>query len=402
MLEVSAALEVVLAHTRALSARATMLSYTELGQITAADVRADRDSPPFDKSLRDGYALRAADAGCELKVIEEIPAGAMPTKTVEAGECSRIFTGAPLPEGADAVVMQEDTSKVDSTRIRVTQAKVAAGQWIFRRGQEMPAGDIVVPRGTVLSPAVIGLLANVGCTRPELVPVPRVAVLATGDELVPPDQAPGPGQIRNSNGPMLVAQIHKAGAIASNLGIARDTLDKLRAAVDGALADAHVLILAGGVSVGDYDLVPKVLEEFGVITHVRQVRMKPGKPMLFGTHDGTGTRKLIFGLPGNPVSAYVSFELFVRPALRKLMGHADVEPPRSSLPLMEPLMQKNDRPTFHPARVEPTASGLAIRALPWGGAPDLRGLLDANALLELPAGEVRYQLGDVMTVIAIS
>lgn len=399
MLEVADALAVVLQHARPLKPVAAPLSPAILNQVLAADVAADRDSPPFAKSLRDGYAVRAADctgAATQLRVIEEIAAGAIPRKAVGAGECARIFTGAPIPDGADAVVMQEDTEPTGD-RVTIRDTAVRSGQYIFPRGAEMRAGEIVIPAGTKLNPAAVGLLAGVGAAEVPVFPWPRVSVLATGDELVSADQMPGPGQIRNSNGPMIVAQAVNAGAVAHDRGIARDDLPELRTKIGDALADSDVLLLAGGVSAGKFDLVPGVLQELGVNPHFHRVRMKPGKPLFFGTKDGT----LVFGLPGNPVSAFVCFELFVRPALRTLAGDRDPGPRTVSVPLAEAIAETNDRPTYRPAKLEPAEAGWGVRPLPWAGAPDLRGMQPADALLVLPAGDARFDPGTPATVIVL-
>jgi molybdopterin molybdotransferase len=400
MLEVAEALAVVLEHARPRRPQAVPLSPVVLGRVLAMDATADRDSPPFDKSLRDGYAVRSADCagGAELRVIEEVPAGSLPAKTVGARECTRLFTGAPIPDGADAVVMQEDTQSLDGGRVRVADAAVKPGQWVFPRGREMRTGDIVLPAGTVLNPAAIGVLAGLGAVEVPVVPWPRVAVMATGNELVLHSEEPGPGQIRNSNGPMLVTLAVRAGSVVHDLGIARDTPGELRGRIESGLDRTDVLILAGGVSVGKFDLVPGVLEELGVTPHVRQVRLKPGKPMFFGTRGDT----LVFGLPGNPVSALVCFELFVRPALRVLGGQSDPGPRTAMLPLAEAVAEVNDRPTYRPARREPAAVGWAVRPLAWAGAPDLRGLQPADALMVLPAGESRLDPGMPVSVVLLN
>jgi molybdopterin molybdotransferase len=252
---------------------------------------------------------------------------------------------------------------------------------VFPRGAEMRAGDTVLAAGTRLNAAAIGLLASVGIAQVPVIPRPRVSIIATGDELVAVHAVPGPGQIRNSNGPMLAAQAAPLAAVA-DLGIVRDSEAAMKAAIGEALATSDVVLLAGGVSAGKFDLVPGVLERLGVAAHFHKVRMKPGKPLLFGTKDGV----LVFGLPGNPVSAWVCFELFVRPALRRLAGEAVAGPPRRRLPLAEAIAEANDRPTFRPARLE---TGLRVRPLPWAGAPDLRGIAPADALILLPAGESR-------------
>jgi len=394
VLEVVEALAIVLERVGSLAAGAEPLSAALVGRLLAEDVRADRDSPPFAKSLRDGYAIRAADIAEQrvLPVIEEIAAGVMPKRGIGAGEAARIFTGAPMPDGADAVVMQEDTEVVGDG-VRILQTDVRPGQWVFPRGAEMRAGDTALAAGARLNAAAIGLLTSIGMAQVSVSPRPRVAILATGDELVPVHAAPGPGQIRNSNGPMLAAQATSIAAVA-DLGIVRDSEDAMNAAIGSALATSDVVLLAGGVSAGKFDLVPGVLAQLGVTAHFHKVRMKPGKPLLFGTKDGV----LVFGLPGNPVSAWVCFELFVRPALRKLAGEASIGPPRRRLALAEAIAEANDRPTYRPARLE---AGLRVRPLPWAGAPDLRGIAPADALIALPAGESRLDPGMEVEVIAV-
>ena len=394
MLEVADALAEVLARARPLPAITVSLTGSLLGSVLAADATADHDSPPFDKSLRDGYAVRSTDRfDTELRVVEEIPAGAVPQKEIRPGECSRIFTGAPIPAGADAVVMQEDTTATGD-RVRINHAP-RSGQWLYRRGAEMRTGEVVVPAGTMLTPAVAGILASVGSVQGSVVSPPIVAVVATGDELVGAHRTPGPGQIRNTNGPMLYALCHDAGAPVFDSGIAGDTAEALRKTIEPVLDKCNVVLIAGGVSAGKFDLVPGVLEELGVTAHFHKVRMKPGKPLLFGTRGDT----LVFGLPGNRVSALVCFELFVRPALRKLAGHADPRPRTVHLPLTAAVAEVNDRPTYRPAKLEPAEVGWAVRPLEGGTAPDLRGMAPADALLVLPAGDARYDAGTAVPVV---
>jgi molybdopterin molybdotransferase len=332
-----------------------------------------------------------------LTIVAEIAAGAIPTRPIQPGECVRIFTGAPIPDGADAVVMQEDTAPLDGDRVRITDAKVKPNQWVFARGTEMRAGDVVLSAGSVLNPAALGVLAGVGRTKAEMFPTPTVSVLATGSELVEPGWEMQPGQIRNSNTPMLRAQAISAGAEVATSGMCGDNPETLRFSIESSISDAHVLVIAGGVSVGKFDLVPATLEELGVTFHVRQVRMKPGKPFLFGTKDET----LVFGLPGNPVSAFVCFELFVRPALRKLAGHPEAGPLTMALPLAEGIAEVNDRPTYRPAKLERGDAGFVVRPLPWHGAPDLRGMQPADALVALPPGESRLDRGMAVSVVLI-
>jgi molybdopterin molybdotransferase len=301
----------------------------------------------------------------------------------------RIFTGAPIPPGADAVVKQEDVT-VDGGTIRLAKA-VKPGANVMRRGTEMRAGEVIVPAGTVLSPVAVGLLAAVGKSPAPVFSRPRVGVLVTGNELVDAGRVPAGGQIRNTNGPMLLAMAFRAGAITRKAGIATDEEGRLASLVRLALRTDDVVVLSGGVSVGKYDLVPDVLKSLGVEIHFHTVRMKPGKPLLFGTFRD----KLVFGLPGNPVSAAVGFELFVRPAIDIMCGRTDPGPKELRVPLSEPLSAKHDRPTYHPAVI----GADSVRPLPWQGSADLRALLPANGYVVLPPGEVSYPTGEVVNVI---
>lgn len=393
MLDVAAAREIVLTHAKRLPRDFTALMSSSLGQVIAADVPSDVDSPPFDKSLMDGYAVRTADvtSNVELKVIEEIPAGKLPTKAVGRGEAARLFTGAPIPDGADAVVMREKTDSPSPDRVVIRETPTV-GQFILPRATEMKVGDVVIPAGTVMTPTTFGLLASVGKTTVAAYPFPRVSIIATGDELVEPMRKPKPGQIRNSNGPMLVAQTTRAGGLPRYIGIATDREDVLRSFINEGLITSNIVVLAGGVSAGDFDLVPKVLAGLGVTAHFHHVKMKPGKPLLFGTKGDT----LVFGLPGNPVSSFVGFELFVKPAIRVLGGHVDRGPGVQRLALSEPFRANNNRPTYHPAKR--TADG-RVCGLPWFGSPDLRAMLDADSFLILPPGEVNYAAGDAVDVL---
>ncbi len=399
MMEVAEALAIVLDQVKPLAASQTVLTPAVLGRVLARDAVADTDSPPFSKSLRDGYAVRAADCtpGVALRVVEEIAAGSLPSQSVQPGTCSRIFTGAAIPDGADAVVMQEDTIEIEPKRIQITDQSVKPRQWVFARGTEMRAGDVVLPVGTVLNSAALGVLASLGLPEANLYGQPRVNVLSTGSELIEPGEPLPLGKIRNSNGPMLCSQITQARGIANYLGIVRDDRTTTRDAIRAALDATDVLVIAGGVSVGTFDLVPEILGSLDVSISFRQVRMKPGKPMLFGTREKT----LVFGLPGNPVSAFVCFELFVKPALQALAGYPNPEPRVSTLPLGERLSITTDRPTYFPARLEYRDDGVAIRPLPWEGAPDLCGLQPADAFLVLSPGDTRLDVGQPVSVILL-
>lgn len=378
-----------------------------LGMFLAGDVTSDIDSPPFDKALMDGYAVRSSDCqtgDAVLSVIEEVTAGRVPTRAVQTGEATRIMTGAPLPEGADAVVRLEDTELDEpsgAVRIRVS---VSAGGSVLRRGASLRCGQILLTTGQELRAQQLGALAEIGHSRVWVRPRPQVAILATGDELVPVGQRPGPGQIRNSNETMLVGQATQAGAVPVPLGIARDNRPDLRAAIQRGLT-ADLLLLTGGVSAGKLDLVPSELQEAGVRCIFHKVDLKPGKPVWFGIYDApqqTGLneadlrvsasgRCLVFGLPGNPVSSLVCFELFVRPALRRLLGAVNPAPPTIRGRLAQPHVARGDRPTYHPARMTWGENGALIEPVPWHGSADLCATRNANGMVYFAAGE--YRLG---------
>jgi molybdopterin molybdotransferase len=399
MLSVAEATTIVLEHARALEPIVVPLG-AALGSVLAEDVASDLDMPPFDKSMMDGYAVRSADIsadGANLHVIEEIMAGMTPSKTVGSGQAVRIMTGAPLPNGADAVVMVERTEALDGgKRVRIG-GPAKPGQNIQPRARELRRGEMVLKAGAELRPQEIGLLATVGRATLRAIPTPEVAILSTGDELVEAGETPGPGQIRNSNGPMLVAQVARLGVRPRSLGIARDRLEVLRERIADGLR-SPMLILSGGVSAGKLDLVPGVLSELGVTPHFHKVALKPGKPIFFGTKKQSEGTTLVFGLPGNPVSSFVGFELFVRPALDLLRGRASRGPSFDSMPLAAEFAYSTDRPTYHPARIEEGR----VQPVTWHGSPDLRALTLANALVLLPVGEHIHRAGIMLPTLRLT
>lgn len=403
MLRVSEAQTLVLQHAHPLAPALVPLGPFALGLVLAEDVTSDIDMPPYTKALMDGYAIRAADlveGKGVLTVIEEVMAGQTPRRRVGPGQATRIMTGAPLPEGADAVVMIERTKMADENRVHIEDRKLQAGKNVLPQGREMRRGEVVLSAGSVLRPQEFGLLSSVGRTAVRAFPAPQVAILPTGDEIVHVAEVPGPGQIRNGNGPMLLAQVCRAGGIPLDLGIARDRLDHLRPLVHKGL-QAPVFILSGGVSAGKLDLVPGVLEEMGVKPHFHKVELKPGKPVFFGTcPHPIGPPTLVIGLPGNPVSSLVCFELFVRPALRRLAGHADPGPHMIEAVLTEEFSYHTDRPTYYPVRLSEKGPGWEFRPCPWFGSPDLRALVAANGFAVFPAGEYDHRAGQTFAVLA--
>ncbi len=357
-----------------------------LGLTLAADVASGIDSPPFDKALMDGYAVCASDVAngtATLTILERITAGMVPRETVRTRTATQIMTGAPLPAGADAVVRIEDTRE-NGDRVVIQTTPVSSGQDIIRRAASLKVGETVLSAGMTLTASRIGALAELGVATPSVYPRLTVAVLATGDELVPVEQTPGPGQIRNSNEPMLVAQLQSYGVIPQPLGIARDVREDLAAKIDAGLR-ADVLVLSGGVSAGKLDLVPNTLTEAGVEEIFHKVDIRPGKPVWFGIkRRADGTSCAVFGLPGNPVSSMVCCELFVRTALRRMMGHADASPPVELARLTHEYTMRGDRPTYFPAALVPTPNGLTARLVKWQGSSDLRATVEANGMVLLP------------------
>lgn len=375
------------------------------GLTLARDIVSEIDSPPFDKSLMDGYAVRAADAAkgkATLAVIERITAGQVAAFSVSPGTAIQIMTGAPLPVGADAVVRFEDT-RIEGDCVQIDTRPVVAEANIIRRGAALKVGETVLVAGDKLTASRIGALAELGCAQVPVRRRPRVAVLATGDELVPVGDRPGPGQIRNSNAPMLAAQIQTCGAEPVPLGVARDIREELAARIREGL-ECDILVLSGGVSAGKLDLVPSELASAGVREVFHKVNMKPGKPVWFGmfTRPGDSGGCAVFGLPGNPVSSMVCCELFVRTAIRRLMGAEPVLPQAFAATVAAEFRHRSDRPTYHPAEILWTANGPAVRILPWQGSSDLRATVAANGMAVLGDGERHYQPGDRVDVVSWS
>jgi molybdopterin molybdotransferase len=405
MLSVAEAQKIVLEQVRPLPPVSATLDAGALGRVLAEDVVSDLDVPPFAKAMMDGYAVRSQDltAGAGvLAVVEEITAGRTPSRSLAPGQAARIMTGAPLPGGADAVVMIERTEPQPGDRVRIQEGPIQGGQNVLPRGQEMRRGDTVLPAGTRLRPQELGLLATMGRTVFAVHPAARVAILSTGDEVVEPSATPGPGQIRNSNGPMLSAQVARAGGVPRYLAIAADRGESLRPLIAEGL-HSDVLLLAGGVSAGKLDLVPEALEEVGVRPLFHKVAMKPGKPILFGVQrreEGDRHPRLVFGLPGNPVSALVCFELFVRPALQALMA-LPPGPRFVQASLAEDFAHRTDRPTYHPARLQWTDDGWSVQPVQWFGSPDLRGVGAGNAFVVLPAGDHQHRAGERFPVLCV-
>ncbi len=372
------------------------------GRVAACDVTSDCDSPPFDKALMDGFAIRTQDIqpDVRLKVLERITAGEVPHSSLEAGTAIQVMTGAQLPTGTDAVIRIEDVLTPDEDEISFTIDSISPGRNVMSRGESMQTGEVVVAGGERLAFPKIALLAELGRSNVSIFPQPSVAVLATGNELVPVDQTPGPGQIRNSNETMLTAQVENAGAKAVPLGIARDDRDDLRSHIITGLK-SDFLLLSGGVSAGVLDLVPSVLAELGVQQVFHKVHLKPGKPIWFGVRpaDAANSRPCyVFGLPGNPVSSMVCFELFVRYALNRIENlpgqHLVIRKAR----LRQAHLVKGDRPVYYPARISQEDHELTATPVRWVGSADLRGASEANGMILFAPRDSEYQEEEIVDV----
>jgi molybdopterin molybdotransferase len=359
---------------------------TAFGGVLAGDLVAPISLPGWDNSAVDGYAVRAADVSSaaennpiHLHVIGEIPAGRPATVRLEPQTCVRIFTGAPIPEGAEAVVMQEVTRPHHEGYIAVLEP-VEPGDNIRRSGEDVKAGAVALRAGTLLGPAQIGLAAALGATVLSVHARPRVGILVTGAELVEPGRALLPGQIYDSNSFALAGYVREAGCEPVELGIADDTKEDLQEKIDYALSECDALITVGGVSVGEHDLVKAVLADLGCEQKLWKVAMRPGKPFVFATRG----EKLAFGLPGNPVSAAVTFLVLVRPALLKLRGLTDLELPAFEAEAAEDFVNHGERTLFMRARREKSGGKYMVRPLPRQGSHLLTSIAEADCLVEVP------------------
>jgi molybdopterin molybdotransferase len=365
-----------------------------LSFVLAEEVKTDRDYPPFHRSIRDGYAVRAAEAvpGATLRCVAEIKAGDTVTQPLASGTCVQIMTGAAVPFGADAVVMIEFTGR-DGDSVRFERA-AQPGQNIVPRGSEAKSGETILSPGMRLGYAELALAAQVGATQLRCASKPRVAILSTGDEVVPIDQEPGAFQIRNSNSVSLATQVRFAGGEPVLLGKAADRIDDLREKISRGLRE-DLLVLSGGVSMGKYDLVETVLKDLGGEFYFDAVAIRPGKPAVFGKCADT----FVFGLPGNPVSTMVTFELFVVPAIDLLSGASARDLPFVEARLGEALSEKPGLTHFLPARVEWRGTTPEVKALPWQGSGDIAALARANCFLVVAADREQAKVGETMPIL---
>ena len=369
-----------------------------LGRVMAEDVVSRINNPPLDNSAMDGYAVIAGDIQSatpenpvKLEMVEEIAAGYTAKGTLKPGQTMRIMTGAPIPPGADAVLMQEDTQKDGDSILCLDRADVEEN--IRRAGEDIKIGESVLKKGTTLSPAHIGMLAVIGRSQIAVSQRPTVAILSTGDEILELDETPEGPQIFNSNGHMLAAQIKSAGGIPVYLGIAKDTEEDLMEKFAWALK-ADIVVSSGGVSVGDYDLVKSTLQKMGQEMLFWKVAMKPGKPLAFGRIGKTP----IFGLPGNPVSSFVSFEQFVRPSLRKVLGCSDLSHKTVQAKLTRTIHKKPGRLHFLSSIVSWADGEYTVTPAGEQGSGILKSAANANGLLIFPLEAEEIKQGQEVAV----
>jgi len=382
MISVDKALGIILENVFSLDTVTTGIN-SAFGRVLAEDIVSDIDIPPFNKSAMDGYAVRASDLSdvpSALKVIDSISAGSISRKKLQPGTCVKIMTGAPVPEGADAVVMIEDTELVSDASVSFTK-KVKPGQNVCTRGEDVTKGTTILRKGTVIKGPEIAVCASVGRVFINVVRTPTVGIVSTGSEIVEPSHPLEVGKIRNSNGPMLESLVKGTGFSAEYLGLARDNEDELSEVMARGFRK-DVLLLSGGVSMGDYDLIPEILEKQGAQVLFHKVRVKPGKPLLFAKKDGCQ----IFGIPGNPVSNFTTFFMFIKPALFKMMGRSDYPPEFIDAMLATDFTNTSKRVLVVPSSCWVERGMFNVTPFMLNGSADIVGCIGANCLSIMEEG----------------
>jgi molybdopterin molybdotransferase len=360
-----------------------------INRILYEPVFSDMDFPPFNKAVMDGYACRKIDLHQPLTVIEEIPAGKVPENSVSSGQCAKIMTGAEVPQGADIVIMKEDVKILDNQQIFFTREYSDTN--ICFTSEDVKSGDSLLEEGIIIKPEHLALFAGAGRTDIKVYKKPSIAVISTGSEIVEPDCTPARGQIRNTNGPHLVGQVHSMGLEADYMGIIQDMKDKITDKILFAIKDHNLLIISGGVSVGDYDYVPEILKELGFDLLITTISSKPGKHTIFAKKGNC----YVLGLPGNPVSSYIQFEVIGKPLIYKLMGH-DYSPLRFSVKISGEFKRRNaDRFEIIPVRINRQGEA---ELLPYHGSAHIQSLAYASALMEIPVGINQIIKGETVYV----
>jgi molybdopterin molybdotransferase len=359
-----------------------------LGRILGSDIVSSISMPPFDKSAMDGYALKADDDSESFEVVEIIAAGAAPTKTISKGQCAKIMTGAMVPDGADRVVKVEVTEEFDGF-MRITD--IDPNQNICYHGENIKPGDTILKAGHLIRPPEVGIIASMGLDKVNVYQQPLVGIVTTGTEIVEPGNPLAGGQIYNSNAYSLASQVRQTGAGVSYTGVVHDSVEHIKEKIENLLEETQLVLISGGVSMGDYDFVPHILKELEVNLHFDKVAIQPGKPTVFGTRGNT----LVFGMPGNPVSTFTIFEVFVKPMLFRLMGH-HYSPLLLKGILKRDLKRKRGiRTAYVPVQYD--NDGL-ISPVEYHGSAHLSALSRANALLKIPRGVLEIPEGSTVNV----
>ncbi|MFH1729956.1 MAG: gephyrin-like molybdotransferase Glp [Pseudomonadota bacterium] len=359
-----------------------------LGRILAQDVKSDIDTPPFDKSAMDGYAYKSKDSKNKLKVIEHIQAGIRPEKAIKDNECSKIMTGAMIPVGADAVAMVEKTSTKDGF-VEIIEADIKNN--ILRKAEDVKKNEVVLQKGIKIRAQEVAILATFGQTKVKVFQKPLVGIISTGTEIIEPYKKPKLGQIRNSNGYMLISKIKELGANYKYYGIVEDEPSKLEETLDLAIKECDMILFTGGVSMGDFDFLPVIFKKKKVKLFFEKLAIQPGKPTVFGKKADL----LIFGLPGNPVSAFVTFSLFTKPLLRKMMGYENSDYLITAKLTKEIKRKRDERLLFHPVRF---VGKNLIEPVEYHGSGHLHSLCNAHGLVEIPIGVKQIKKGTSLDV----
>jgi len=388
MIKFEEALDIVLRSSKTLDFEKVSLN-DSMNRILAEDVRSDIDIPPFNKSAMDGYACRRGDLKNTLDVLEIIPAGQTPTKIIHENQCSKIMTGAPVPIGADCVIMVEQTEIVSENKICFTASETLNN--IAYKAEDVSKGEVVLKKETLIQPQHIAVLASVGAVKPMVTRQPKVAVISTGDEIIEPEGIPGPSQIRNSNAYQLIAQIKKLNCIPIYMGIAPDDQEKTAFMISEALEKSDVLLLTGGVSMGDFDFIPGILKEKNIDIKFQKMLVRPGSPTVFGVNDN----RWIFGLPGNPVSSFVIFEMLVKQFLYKLMGN-NAEIKNIKLPIANDFKRKKtDRLNWIPITINKNGEAALLE---YHGSGHIHSMCFADGLMTIPFGTAEIKKGELVDV----
>jgi len=388
MITFEQAIQIIESSVIPLTAERISLMYS-LNRVLAREVVSDVDMPPFDKAAMDGYACRIADLSGELKIVEDVPAGKVPLRSIGANQCARIMTGAIVPVGANFVLMKEHAEIADNGTVR--RKKAVAGENICYRGEDIKEGDVILKPGIKILPAHIAMLASIGCMHPMVFKMPGVSVISTGNELVEPEQKPETGKIRNSNGYQLVAQALQFGLTPDYLGIVTDDKPALYKMLAEAIERYQVVLISGGVSVGDYDYVPEILKQMKVELLFHGIRVKPGKHLLFGKRDNC----YILGMPGNPVSSFVQFEVLGKLLLNRLMGY-NAQPGKLYLPIEESYVRKKqDTMFFIPVTLTGRGTVLPVE---YHGSAHIHAYTMAQGIMEVPVGVYAIKKGEMVHV----